>query len=309
MAGQRFFDGEVVVVTGGGRGLGRAHCLELGRDGASVVVNDLSGDVADEVVGEIEAAGGRAAAAHGSVSTPEGARGIVDVALDRFGTVDAVVNNAGYMANAMFEDITPEMLDAMTEVHIKGSFLVTQAAWPTMKEKGYGRVVLTSSSGGMFASAGRANYAAAKAGLYGLCKALAYEGRDHGILVNALLPFANTGITASNPVPGMAEDFPPGLREALRPLRLTEAVSPMVAFLASSACTLNGEAFSAGMGHFARVFVGATQGWAADDPATVTIDDVVEHLDEIRDLDGHTVPKFIYDEFIAIADRIGLTYG
>src|SRR6202022_4285171 len=107
------------------------------------------------VVAEIEAAGGKAAAAHGSVSTLDGARGIVDVALDRFGTVDAVVNNNGFMANALLEDLTVEMLDAMLDVHIKGTFLVTQAAWPTMKEKGYGRVVMTSSSGGMFASSGR----------------------------------------------------------------------------------------------------------------------------------------------------------
>jgi NAD(P)-dependent dehydrogenase (short-subunit alcohol dehydrogenase family) len=303
-----YFDGDVVVVTGAGRGLGRAHALALGRAGASVVVNDLDGDVAREVVAEIEAAGGKAAAAVASVSTGEGARAIVEAAVAAFGTVDAVVNNAGYMRNALFEDISERMLDEMLEVHIRGAFLVTQAAYPIMREQGYGRVVLTSSSGGLFASAGRINYSAAKAGLYGMCKGLAYEAKGHGILVNALLPFANTTITAANPVPGHSEGFPPGLREALEPLRLPEAVAPLVAYLCSRACTVTGEAFSAGMGHFARVFVGAARGWAAPDPAAITIADVDEHFDQIRDLDDATVPMWIYDELEAIAQAIGVVY-
>jgi NAD(P)-dependent dehydrogenase (short-subunit alcohol dehydrogenase family) len=303
-----FFDGDVVVVTGGGKGLGRAYCLELASAGASVVVNDLDEVTADAVVQEIEQADGIAMAAIASVSTPEGARAITAAALDRFGTIDAVVNNAGFMANGMFEEITPEMLEAMLDVHIKGAYFVTQAAWPTMRDKGYGRVVLTCSSGGMFASGGRSNYAAAKAGLYGLCKALAYEGQKSDIAVNALLPFATTGITGGKPLSGHSDGFPPGLVEALAPLRLTQAVAPMVAYLCTRGCAVTGEAFSAGMGHFARVYVGAARGWATD-ASSVTIAQVAENFEEIRDLEGATVPKWIYDEFAAIADRIGLTYG
>jgi NAD(P)-dependent dehydrogenase (short-subunit alcohol dehydrogenase family) len=257
-------------------------------------------------VAEITGAGGAACAVYDSVSTPEGARSIVDTAVTRFGGVDAVVNNAGFMSNGYFEDMTPEKLDAMLDVHIRGSFYVTQAAWSLLRSSGAGRVVMTSSAGGMFAMQGESNYAAAKAGVYGLCKALASEGRDHGVMVNTVMPMAATTISAGDPVPGHAERYPAGLREALHPRRHTESVAPLIVYLASEACAVTGEAYAAGFGRYARVFVGETPGWVADDPLQVTPDDIVERLDEIRELEGFAVPGDIYDEVRFIAASMGL---
>ena len=138
---------------------------------------------------------------------------------------------------------------------------------------------------------------------------LAYSGRQHGILVNLLAPNASTTISAGNPEPNLAGSLPPGLGAALAPLRLTEAVAPFAAYLVSRACSLSGETFTAGMGHFARVFVGSARGWAAPDPAGITIDDIAGHIEEIRDLEAHRVPESLYDDVEAIAETIGLNYG
>jgi NAD(P)-dependent dehydrogenase (short-subunit alcohol dehydrogenase family) len=300
-------EGRTVIVTGAGRGLGRAYARAFAGRGANVVVNDLAVEHADAVVAEIESAGGSAAAAYDSVSTVDGARSIVAVAEGRFGGVDAVVNNAGYMRNGYFEDMTSEKLDAMLDVHIRGSFFVTQAAWPLLQRSGAGRVVMTSSAGGMFAMQGESNYAAAKAGVYGLCKALACEGREHGICVNAVLPMAATTISSDDPVPGHAERYPAGLRDSLAPRRHAESVAPLVVYLASQACSLNGEAYAAGFGRYARVFVGETHGWTAEDPLQVTPEDIAERLEEIRDLDGFSIPGDIYDEVRFIAASMGVT--
>ena len=297
--------GQVAVVTGAGRGMGRTHSLELARRGAAVVVNDVMKEHADTVVGEIEAAGGRAAAAYDSVATREGGLAIVGTALDRFGTVDIVVNNAGFMRNGYFEDQTPDMLDAMLGVHIGGCFWVTQAAWPVMRAKGYGRVVMIGSGGGMFAMQGEANYAAGKAGVYGLSKALAFEGKPLGILVNAVLPGADTTITANDPVPGMKERFRPGMREAIGARRSTQAVSPMIVYLASRECTLSGETFDAKCGVYARVFVAVAPGWIAPDADAVSAEDLIEHLDEIRAQNGYFVPEDNYEEMEDVARKIG----
>jgi NAD(P)-dependent dehydrogenase (short-subunit alcohol dehydrogenase family) len=298
-------EGRVVIVTGGGRGIGRGLCLELAGRGAAVVVDDRIAENADEVARLIVAGGGRAVACHESVSTPEGARAIVGTALEHFGTVDAVVNNAGYMSNAYLEQMTAEQLDEMLDVHVRGSFLVTQAAWPVMREKGYGRVVMTSSAGGLFAMQAESNYAAAKAGVYGLGKALAFEGARHGILVNTILPMAAAATEGGN-VPDYDEHYPAGLRDKLAARRRIGDVAAFVAYLASPACDFSGEAFSVGFGRFARVFVGEALGWVAPDPDTVTAEDVAAHLDEIRDRDGYFVPQHIYDEVSAIAARLGI---
>jgi NAD(P)-dependent dehydrogenase (short-subunit alcohol dehydrogenase family) len=210
------------------------------------------------------------------------------------------------MRNGYFEDMTPDKLDAMLDVHIRGSFYVTQAAWPLLRRCGSGRVVMTSSAGGMFAMQGESNYAAAKAGVYGLCKALACEGRDDGIKVNAVLPMASTTIAAGDPVPGHAERYPAGLGELLRPRRHTESVAPLVVYLASEACAVNGEAYSAGFGRYARVFVGETPGWVADDPLQVSAKDIADRLEDIRELEGFGVPDDIYDEVRFIASSMGL---
>jgi NAD(P)-dependent dehydrogenase (short-subunit alcohol dehydrogenase family) len=257
--------------------------------------------VADEVVAEIEAAGGSAVAAYESVATEEGARAIVQTALDRFGTLDVVINNAGIMLNGFFEETTADRFDAVVAVNLRGSYLVTQAAWPVLREKGYGRVIMTSSAGGMFSCAGLSNYAAAKAGVYGLCKALAYEGAEHGILVNTILPQAGSMTSKDIPPPGHATAYPAGLRDALAPRRSSDNVVPLVIALASRACTVSGEAYSAAFGRYARVFVGVTPGWIGADPATVTAEDIASHFDEIRDLDGFVVPDNQYDEVLAIA--------
>jgi NAD(P)-dependent dehydrogenase (short-subunit alcohol dehydrogenase family) len=300
------FEGRVAVVTGGGRGLGRAYCLELARRGAAVVVNDVAPEHAGSVVTEIETMGGRATVSNDSVTTTDGAAAIIATAVDRFGTLDAVVNNAGFLRNAYFEDQTPAMLDAILDVHVRGAFFVTQAAWPIMRAKSYGRVVMTSSAGGMFAMQGEANYAAAKAGVFGLTKALAFEGRDLGVLVNAVLPHAATTISVNDPVPGHREHFKPGIAEALAPTRTVEAVAPLVAYLCSAACAVTGEAFAAGCGRFARVFVAETQGWTAPD-ASVSIEDVIQHLEEIRSQDRYHVPEHLYEELELFARARGWT--
>jgi NAD(P)-dependent dehydrogenase (short-subunit alcohol dehydrogenase family) len=310
----------VVIVTGAGRGLGRAHALALAGRGARVVVNDLSPEHADEVVAEIEAGGGAAAACYDSISTPASGQLIVDLAVDRFATVDAVVNNAGFLRNGQFEEQTPEQLTALLDVHLAGPFFLTQAAWPIMRAKGYGRVVMTSSAGGLFAMGGQANYAAAKAAVYGLTKALAFEGRADGIFVNAVLPHANTEIRlhdpamASDPARADAEqrwaaghgsNFKPGLMDALRPSRLPEAVSPFVTYLASAACQHSGEAYAVGCGRFARVFVGETIGWTASDPANIDADDIVAHLDAVRSTDDYRIPANLYEEMELMAVATG----
>jgi NAD(P)-dependent dehydrogenase (short-subunit alcohol dehydrogenase family) len=313
--------GQVVVVTGAGRGLGRAYALLLGSRGARVVVNDVAGEHAEDVAAAIEKDGGKAVVSAHSVADPAACQAIVDLALAAFGTVDAVVNNAGFMRNAEFEEQTTDTLESQLGVHVAGSFFLTQAAWPVMRAKGYGRVVLTSSAGGLFAMSGQANYAAAKAAVYGLTKALAVEGREAGIRVNAVLPHANTEIRLHDPAlatdparadaerrwaAGHGSRFGPGLREAVDPARLPEAVAPLVAFLASPDCAQTGEAYAAGCGRFARVFVAETPGWTAPDPAAVDPDDVAAHLDAIRTADGYRIPEDLYAEIAFMGEAAGL---
>jgi NAD(P)-dependent dehydrogenase (short-subunit alcohol dehydrogenase family) len=313
--------GQVAIVTGAGRGLGRAHALLLGSRGARVVVNDAAGEHAEAVAAEVEKDGGRAVVSSHDVADPAACRAIVDLALVTFGTIDAVVNNAGFMRNAEFEEQTPGTLEAQLAVHVVGSFFLTQAAWPVMRAKGYGRVVMTSSAGGLFAMGGQANYAAAKAAVYGLTRALAVEGREHRILVNAVLPHATTDIRLHDPAratdparadaerrwaAGHGSRFRPGLREALGPARLAEAVAPLVAFLASPACAQTGEAYAAGCGRFARVFVAEGPGWTAPDPAAIDPDDVAAHLEAIRATDGYRIPEDLYAEIEFMAEAAGL---
>jgi NAD(P)-dependent dehydrogenase (short-subunit alcohol dehydrogenase family) len=292
------FDGQAVVVTGAGAGLGRVYALELARRGAAVVVNDVAGvesadgPLADAVVAEVAAAGGNAVASYDSVATPEGGRAIVETALTRFGGVDAVVHNAGVWRNVPYDEMTIDQLDPVLDVHLRGAFFVTQPAWSIMKQRGYGRIVLTSSSAGAFGRESGANYVAAKAAMLGLGRALALEGARHGIRSNCILPIAPFG--RRGPVP-------PELTEQLNRSGLPanagpELVAPMVAYLASTECAVTGEAFSAGGGRYARVFIGVAEGWLGPETEVGTAEDIAAHLDDIEGPGDFTVPGSAWDE-------------
>ncbi len=253
------FDNRVVIVTGAGGGLGRTYALELGRRGASVVVNDLGGAadgsgagsaMADAVVKQITEAGGKAVANYDSVSTPEGGEAIVKSAVDNFGTLDVVINNAGILRDKTFAKLTPEELGIVIDVHLKGAFFVSQPAFKLMKDKKYGRLIFTASAAGIFGNFGQTNYGAAKMGLVGLSNVLAVEGAKYNIKSNVIAPIARTRLT---------EQLLGPAAETLDP----ECVTPLVTYLASEQCELTHEIFSVGGGRFARVFVGLAPGWTA----------------------------------------------
>lgn len=300
------FEGQVAIVTGSGAGLGRSYALELARRGAAVVVNDVARERAESTVAEIEQLGGRAVASVESVAEVQSARRIVEAALEAFGTVDALVNNAGTMRNAAFEEMRAEDLWSQLQVHVGGCFFVTQAAWPVMQEKGYGRVIMVSSAGGLWAMRGISNYSAAKGGVYGLGRALAREGLMYGILVNVLLPGAATTISSPREIVGYVDEFRPELRDAIGPRRVAESVAPVVAYLASSACDFTGETFSAVAGRYARVLVAVTEGWFAEDHLTVTAEDIAEHWAEICDPSTYYLPASLFDEYESIGPRLGV---
>lgn len=301
---------QIAIVTGGGRNLGRSYCLEFARRGAAVVVNDNAGEFADEVVAEINSLGGRAVASYESVATEAGGQALTDLACQHFGGVDIVVNNAGIISDSLFEDLSSEEFERVFNVNLWGAVFVTKPAWQVMRKKGYGRIVIASSAAGMFSRQGSANYATSKAGLYGLCKALAYEGAEYGIRVNALLPRGGGGsaMLGGTPIRGMKEAaarFAAGSGEVLTPRRrVGNNVAPLVAYLVSPECSVTGEAFSAGWGWFGRVFVGVSEGWVAPDVDDVTAENVAAHLDEIRRLDAFEVPRHNYDEMRFISDTI-----
>lgn len=272
------FDGLVAVVTGAGNGLGRAHALDFARRGARVVVNDLGGNPdgtgadqapAARVVDEITAAGGEAVANYDSVATPEGGQAIITTALDHFGRVDVVVSNAGILRDKSFVKMSTAELDAVIDVHLKGTFYVCQPAFRWMKDNGGGRLVLTSSASGLFGNFGQANYAAAKLGIVGLARTLSIEGARYGINVNAIAPMAATRLTRGEDASG---DDP------MAPSRVT----PIVVALAHPSCTVTGETFLAGWGVFARAWVALGPGWWPAD-ADLSAEGVATHWDEIRD--------------------------
>lgn len=304
--------GQVAIVTGAGRGLGRLYALELSRRGASVVVNDLGASmdghgadaaVADHVVGEIEDAGGVAVASHHSVDTPEGGEAIVRTAVERFGRLDAVVSNAGTFQTVPFDGLTPADWRRMLQVHLDGGFHLSQPAFRVMKAQGTGRFVFIASSAGLFGQPQVAHYAAAKAGLLGLANVIAIEGAEHGIVANTVLPFGSTRMVTETV--GDAEQVP-GVAEFLRAIS-PELVVPIVTFLASPACDLTHHVFSACAGRFARVFVGLGEGWLAAPGTAPTAEDVATHLAEVAATEPFTVPTSIFDEVAGIADRLGIT--
>ena len=291
------FDGRVAVVTGAGGGLGRTYALDLASRGAMVVVNDLGGSLdgrggddsaASRVVEEIRAAGGEATADHHSVSTPEGGEAVVATAVDTYGRLDVVVNNAGILRDKSFPKLAWEDLDALLDVHLKGAFHVSRPAFVQMKEQGYGRFVFTASNAS-FGNFGQTAYSAAKMGLVGLAHTVAVEGERSGILSNVIMPVARTRMT---------EELLGELAGALAP----ELVTPMVTYLCSEACTTTHGAYSAAGGRFARVFWALGEGWYAGPSATPAAEDVAAHLPEIESRDGLLVPGAATDEIVALAE-------
>jgi NAD(P)-dependent dehydrogenase (short-subunit alcohol dehydrogenase family) len=305
------FAGQVVVVTGAGRGLGRLYALDLAKRGASVVVNDLGtsmqGDgaedgVADEVVREIEAAGGKAVASHDSVAEPEGAAAIVQTALDAYGRLDAVVSNAGIFHTAPFDELTGEQWQRMLHVHLDGGFHLSQAAFKVMRKQGEGRFVFIASSAGLFGQPNSAHYAAAKAGLVGLANVVAIEGEPHGILANCVLPFGYSRMVTETV--GDREELGGAIPflDAIEP----ELVVPLVTFLASRACTFTHHAYSACAGRFSRVFVGQAAGWVSGRGVVPTAEDIEVHIGEVSATDPYTVPASIIDEVAQTCERLGI---
>jgi NAD(P)-dependent dehydrogenase (short-subunit alcohol dehydrogenase family) len=292
------FDGQVAIVTGAGGGLGRSHALELARRGARVVVNDLGGAVdgsggsdsaAQKVVDEIEAAGGEAVADHNSVATAEGGEAIVQTALDAFDTVDIVINNAGILRDKTFHNLTPDLLEPVIAVHLLGAFYVTLPAWKVMRDKGYGRVVNTSSNSGLLGNFGQSNYGAAKLGLVGLTRVLANEGKAKGIKANAIAPVAKTRMT---------EDLLGPLGDKLEPSEVT----PTVVYLSHEDCPVNGEVYSVAGGVVARYFIGLTPGWYAEGHSA---EDVRDHFEQIRDETGYIVPEDPSGELKKLLETLG----
>jgi NAD(P)-dependent dehydrogenase (short-subunit alcohol dehydrogenase family) len=277
------FTGRVVVVTGAGRGLGREYALALAARGACVVVNDIGvaldgsgGDSAPAlgVVSEIGRAGGAAVADGHSIATQEGADDLVAAALEQFGRLDAVINNAGIISDRAFHKLTMAEVDPVLDVHLRGAFHVCLAAWPHLRGQGYGRIVNTTSTSGLFGNFGQASYAAGKMGVVGLTRVLAIEGARYDIKVNAVAPGAATRMT------------PDGL--VLDPSALAPGqVAPVVTYLAHEACGASGEVFRASGGHVARVFVGITAGYR--NPG-LTAEDVRDQLELIRDTSAFAVP-------------------
>lgn len=293
------FDERVVIITGAGGGLGRSHALELARRGARILVNDPGSAVdgtgsstfaADRVVEEITALGGIAAPNHDSVATSEGGQAIVQAALDAFGRVDVLINNAGILRDKAFHQMDAAMIDSVIDVHLKGALFVSQPAFRAMRAQGYGRIVNTSSASGLFGNFGQANYGAAKAGLAGLTRVLAIEGAGHGIRVNAIAPVASTRMT---------QDILGDLVAKVAP----ETVSPLVAFLAHEDCPVNGHVYSVAGGRIARIMVVETHGVVLTENTPEAIRDQLPQIDEL-DVSEYHEPSSLEDEMAIIAKAL-----
>ncbi|HTY23512.1 MAG TPA: SDR family NAD(P)-dependent oxidoreductase [Desulfomonilaceae bacterium] len=279
------FDNRVAIVTGAGGGLGRVYALELAKRGAKVVVNDLGGAMdgagegsarpADKVVEEIRSNGGEAVASYDSVTSPEGGEAIVDKAMAAFGRLDILINNAGILRDKTLTKMGPEDWNAVLLVHLDGAYNVSRPAFLKMRDNGYGRIVLTSSSAGLYGNFGQTNYSAAKLALVGFMNTLKIEGEKHNIKVNTIAPMAATRLTANI--------LPPDLAEKLKP----EFVAPLVLYLCSDQCPVTGALYNAGMGYYNRATLmtgpGVQLGRGQEIPAP---EEVARNIDRIISLEG-----------------------
>lgn len=317
MTNELRFDEQVAVITGAGGGLGKHYASLLAARGARVVVNDTGGSVtgggsdaaaAPAVTEAIGAAGGRAVADTHTVTTPEGGQAIIDTALRAWGRVDIVINNAGIVGDAPFEDMTADRLEPLLDVHLKGAFYVTRPAWVVMRRQGYGRILNTCSAAGILGAERMSNYGAAKTGLIGLTRVLAAEGAAHNIKVNAIAPIAYTRMLAHS-VDGAAEGRDDPAAQAVlddlvgQYLRSLDPalVAPVAAFLTHRDCPVSGEIYTVGAGHVARFFIGRTRGFYRPG---LSVEDVRDHLGEIRDEAGYTVPRGPADEMTELFEAI-----
>lgn len=282
------FDGRVAVVTGAGRGLGRAYALLLASRGAKVVVNDSGGDVAgngidpepaDDVVRQIIAAGGDAVACTESVTTPAGGEAIVATALTHFGRIDILIHNAGTVRRASLTEMSYQDFDAVLDVHLRGAFHVVRPAFPVMCAAGYGRVVLTSSIGGLYGNRHVAGYAAAKAGVFGLANVVALEGAGEGVNCNVVVPAAVTRLAD-------------GLDVSAYPPMGPELVAPAVAWLAHESCEITGEMVVAVAGRLARAVIAEAPGVYRP---SWSIEEVAAHSEAVRDMTGPVIFPVVPD--------------
>jgi NAD(P)-dependent dehydrogenase (short-subunit alcohol dehydrogenase family) len=283
------FDGRVAVVTGAGRALGRAHAMLLAARGAKVVVNDFGGgpdgaggdtSVAQTVVAEIVARGGEAVANTGDVSNQSDAHAMVAAAIDNYGRVDIVINNAGIMTVHDFASLPVEVLWRHLEVHVVGAFNVTQQAWPHFVDQQYGRVVMTISTG-VFGVAETVHYSCAKAGVIGLTRSLAVAGKDHGIMVNALSPSAYSRLFSD---PGLREFATPPADTAKEGRGEPETVVPVAAFLAHESCPVTGEMFSSTGTNVGRIILAATPGRTQENMTPEAVRDNWDTIYAVKDM-------------------------
>ncbi|MER5619430.1 SDR family NAD(P)-dependent oxidoreductase [Streptosporangium sp. NPDC002544] len=290
-------DGQVAVVTGAGRGLGRAHALLLAERGAAVVVNDVGAALdgagaeltpAEQVIKEITEAGGRAVADATDISTPEGAAQVVARAVETFGRLDILVNNAGILRDRTMAKLSPAEVDPVLAVHLGGTVWMTKAAWPLFTEQRYGRIINTTSAAGLFGNFGQTAYAAAKAGIIGVTKTLALEGARHGIQVNAIEPGARTRMT---------EDLLGDLADSLDPA----LVSPLVVWLADRECTVSGEVYNVGGGRVARVVVAQAPGYFS---RSVSPEEIRDNWDQVNDLADLSVIEDFKQELDLLVRRL-----
>jgi len=290
------FSGKVAIITGAGGGLGKSYALLFASRGAKVVVNDLgssftgegkSSKAADVVVEEIKKAGGEAVANYDSV---EDGDKIVKTALDTWGRVDIVINNAGILRDTSFLKMQDKDWDLIYRVHLKGSYSVTKAAWPHMRDQGYGRIIMTSSAAGIFGNFGQANYSAAKLGLLGFAKTLAQEGEKKNILVNTIAPMAGSRMTETI--------LPPDLVKELKP----EYVAPLVAYLCHESCTENGQLFEVGAGWIAKLRWERTEGLFLG--TDITPETVAKNWDKVNDFTNSSHPTSGSESFAFVAAKL-----